>query len=171
MQTERPRANPGRGVALIATAVVIGLFVLRNGFGTTAASDADDDSTSPPETAAATTPAGGGDTTATTVAAARPPSEVTVLVANASGVTGAAASQSERLTDGGYQTLEPDDAPEREDVTRVLFAAGFEREAATLAESIGAPANAIGAMPNPPPVELQGAQILVLLGPDLAERL
>ena len=34
METERPtaRSSPARGVALIATAVVLGLFIVRNGF-------------------------------------------------------------------------------------------------------------------------------------------
>jgi hypothetical protein len=27
------RANPARGLALIATAVIVGIFLLRNGFG------------------------------------------------------------------------------------------------------------------------------------------
>ncbi len=169
METERPttRSNPARGVALIATAVVLGLFIVRNGFDTPSSAAAGTPAT---EAATATTaPAGGGGATSTTAApAARPPAQVSVLVANASGVSGAAGELTASLASQGYQTVPETNAPNSVGATQVLFTSGFDAEAAALAQAIHAPANAVAAVPDPPPVELGGAQILVLLGPDLA---
>ena len=176
--TERPptahrparSASPVRGVVLVAVAVVIGFFVLR-ALDDTGAGPADV-ATSP----GATEPAaeggeGGGDPAPDTTAApeARPPSEVVVLVANASGVQGAAGAQSAELQGGGYQVAPETNAPNQVQTTQILPVEGWEAEAAVLAAMIGAPEDAVQAMPDPPPVEdLAGANVLVLLGPDLA---
>ena len=50
----------------------------------------------------------------------------------------------------------------------MLATAGYEADAAALAAAIGVPAESVTAMPDPPPLDLTGAQILVMLGPDLA---
>ena len=44
----------------------------------------------------------------------------------------------------------------------------LEEARAVLAADIGAPEGAAQPMPDPPPVDLSGAHLLVLLGPDLA---
>lgn len=198
MQTERPpaRSSPARGVALIATAVIIGLFVLRNGFEDRSADTAEVASEAPAEDTDAGADAGdaggdaapeqaeeeappaeegdgdggddGGDGQAQEPPPPRQPQEVTVLVANASGVDGAAGTLTENLAGGGYQTLEATNAPESSETTQVLFAEGFNREAEIVAQNISAPADGVTPMPAPPPVELQGAQVLVVLGLDLA---
>ena len=170
METERPtaRSNPARGVALIATAVVLGLFIVRNGFDT--ASSADDGTPTTEAASGTTTPAGGEGATTTTAAgpAALSPSEVTVLVANASGVSGAAGELTATLASQQFQTVPETNAPNSVGATQVLFTSGFDADAPAVATAIGAPAESVAPMPNPPPVELGGAQILVLLGPDLA---
>jgi len=89
--TERPTGpsrnqSPARGVVLVAVAVVLGFFVLRAMNNTSAPV-----STATGSATTVTTAAGGGagKTTGTTAGAAmRPPSQVTVVVANASGVKG-----------------------------------------------------------------------------------
>lgn len=170
MDVDRPRrTSPARGVALIATAVIIGLFVLRNGFETKDAGDV-----APvvvDETTATTAPGTPGTdaTTGTTAAPApRPPAEVTVLVANTTGVGGAAGGLSENLTGQGYVTAAPTDAQPALQTTQVLFVEGFEAEAQAVAAAVGAPAETVAAMPNPAPVpDLAGAQVLVMLGSDL----
>ena len=91
--TERPPTGPTRGgqspvrgVVLVCVAVVIGFFVLRAMDNTSA-----DVATTGPKSATTTTAAGGAaGTTGTTAAKAQahPPAQVTVLVANASGVGG-----------------------------------------------------------------------------------
>jgi hypothetical protein len=156
-------------VALIATAVVLGLFIVRNGFDTPSSAD-DGTPTTEAGGGTGTTAQGGEGATSTTAAApaAHPPAEVTVLVANASGVSGAAGEMTATLASQQYQTVPETNAPNSVGATQVLFTSGFDADGAAVAAAIGAPAGAVAPMPNPPPVELSGAQILVLLGPDLA---
>jgi hypothetical protein len=169
--TERPPAGPTRGsspmrgVVLVAVAVVLGFFVLRaiedTGGGPTAEEiEAAADTTSSSEDAA--------DSTDTTAPAARPTAEVVVLVANASGVQGAAAAQSEAIARGGYQVLPAANAPSEVEATQVMATAGYEADAAALAAAIGARPDSVVPMPDPPPLDVTGAHVLVMLGPDLA---
>jgi hypothetical protein len=171
--TERPPTGPARGtspvrgVVLVAVAVVLGFFILR------AIDDTGDGSAIADfELADGGGTTEGGETpppSDTTAPAPRPPGEVIVLVANASGVQGAATAQSESIASGGYQILPAGNAPDAVEATQVLPIAGFEAEAAALATAIGAPEGAVQPMPDPPPVDdLAGANVLVLLGPDLA---
>jgi hypothetical protein len=170
--TERPptgptRANsPVRGVVLVAVAVVLGFFVLR------AIDDTGGAPGVPDETAATTgEEAAEGETPESTEAAApqpRPVGEVTVLVANGSGVSGAAAQQTELLAGAGYVTLEGTNAPAELAATEVLVVPGYEADGAALAAAINAPPESVKAMPDPPPLDPGEAQILVMLGPDLA---
>lgn len=160
-------ASPVRGVVLVAVAVVLGFFVLRAIDDTGAGPSVDDvettdggqaesgDSTTPPESDTTTVPP-------------RPPGEIVVLVANGSGVSGAAAAQTEAIQGGGYQVATPGNYEAGVDTTQVLAVEGYEAEAAVLAAAIAAPEGAVQPMPEPPPVELAGAHLLVLLGPDLA---
>lgn len=170
--TERPPTGPARGtspvrgVVLVAVAVVLGFFILR----------AIDDTGGGPavseETAATTgeeaTEGEAPDATEPAAPEPRPPGEVVVLVANASGVSGAAGEQATSIQGGGYQILEATNAPETLEATQVLPVAGFEAEAAALAAQIGAPPEAVKPMPEEPPVALANANVLVLLGTDLA---
>jgi hypothetical protein len=169
--TERPptgptRPSPVRGVVLVAVAAVLGFFLLRaiddSGSGIVVETD-----TSTSEDAGATTPES-SDTTAPPI---RPQSEVIVIVANASGVSGAARTQTDRMTAASYQAVEPSNAPEGMELTNteILPSAGFEQEAARLATELGLPPESVKPMTDPPPVDLAGANILVLLGTDLAE--
>ena len=170
--TERPPtgpargASPVRGVVLVAVAVILGFFLLR------AIDDTGGGPTVGDETAATTgDDAGTGETPAATepeTPAARPPGEVVVLVANASGVSGAAGGQTTSIQGGGYQTLEATNAAETVATTVVHPVAGYEAEAAALAAQIGAPPESVQPMPEPPPVDLATANVLVLLGTDLA---
>lgn len=179
MQTERPpteepstRSNPARGIVLLAAAVVLGLFLLRAlddsstsddiaaTTGTTATNGEGTDTTAAED---------GGDTT-TTAAPLRQPAEIVVRVANVSGVSGAAGAKTEQLAAAGYQTVEATNGPEGQqlDATQVLFVDGFEGEAGALAEALGAPADGVAAMPAQPPADPGGAQLVVMLGTDLA---
>lgn len=166
------RANPARGLALIATAVIIGLFLLRNWDGSSAggtelvADEADGAAATPGGDGAASGDPGAQ--TTTTAAAARPPGEVTVRVLNATSVVGAAGTMSDTLVQGNYKTVEPDDAGQMLDTTKILFAAGYEREAADLARAISSPAESLEALADPPQVDPTGANLVVLLGKDLA---
>jgi hypothetical protein len=161
-------------VALIATAVAIGLLVLRNGFDQPDSGGAEVTVTTPSGDAAADGDAGEGDgdgATATTAPpVTRPASEISVLVANASGVQGAAGDLTDSIANGGYVTTEPANAPAEVPATQVFFAPGFDADAVALADQIGVPAAQVAPLADPPPLDVGTAQILILLGPDLASR-
>jgi hypothetical protein len=166
------RANPARGLALIATAVIIGLFLLRNWDGPASGTEAPSEQTQGDKSTGAEGNGdgdgqGSGNSTATTVAA-RPPSEITVRVLNATDVGGAAKRMSTTLEENKYKTVKPDDAGTKSDTTQILFAAGYEREAQELAGAINSPATGIVALANPPQFQPEGAQLVVVLGKDLA---
>lgn len=168
-----PTANPARGAALVVVAVVIGLFLLRNGLDTSEAvtstrgtdrssSDGTDDSGTD-----------GTDGTTTTTVPARQPAEVPTIVLNDSGVAGAAGKYSQALAAAGYQLTNPEganaDAPGDAATTIVYFAPGFETDAAAVATVIGA-AEAIVPLPLPttPPGPIASASVVVVIGTDLA---
>lgn len=165
------RANPARGLALIATAVIIGLFLLRNWDGPASGTEAPSEQTQGDKSTGAEGSNGNGqssgNSTATTVAA-RPPSDITVRVLNGTDVGGAAKRMSQTLEENKYKTVKPDDAGTKSDTTQVLFAAGYQREAQELAEAIKSPPSDIVALANPPQFPPEGAQLVVVLGKDLA---
>lgn len=168
-----------RGVVLIIVAVLIGVVLLnatdepfttaddRTDEGGTAVGDDDE------ATIGDSLPEGGEptDTTpSTAVAAARPAAEVTVLVANGSGVGGIAGTFTERLATAGYLTAEPTNVAGGGTVpaSAVYFTEGFEAEAQALAATLS-PVPAVSALPEPAPVaDLREAQVLLVVGPDLA---
>jgi hypothetical protein len=165
------RANPARGVALICTALVVGIFLLRNGFGDQGVPAVTADTTAvtqPGDGGAATPPEGGGTTTPPDQAPLKQPKDLTVRVANAAGVNGAAANWTDTITQAGYKTVEATNFSPNRDTTAVLYQAGFDREAVELARAIGAPLDGTVALSEPPQVDPGGANLVVLLGTDLA---
>jgi len=172
---EQPPAQPAqgsvaRGVVLVVVAVVIGLVLLRDddsgttqvAVGTDGAGEVDDTADPGDDTGDDAT------STTTTTAAPRPPSEVKVLVANGSGTDGAAGGATDALEALGYVTGTPANA-ERVPATVIYFTDGYQPEAEALAEAIGAAAATVTPMPAVAPVDdLQLANILVVIGPDLA---
>jgi len=168
----QPTANPARGVALVVVAVVIGLLLLRNGLDTSEAITSS--SGGKPSSGGTTdgTPDGSGETTTTEAPAVRPPAEVPTIVLNDSGVNGAAGRYSASLASLGYQLTNPDgvtaDRPGDAPTTQLYFAPGFEAEAAAVAAAIGAPAIVPEALPTVPPGQIAGANVVVVLGTDLA---
>jgi hypothetical protein len=170
--TERPqtgptRPSPVRGVVLVAVAAVLGFFLLRAIDDSGSGIVVETDNPSGAEASDTTAPAS-SDTTAVPI---RPQAEVTVIVANASGVQGAAATQTDRLAMGGYLTAAAANAPEGMELstTEILPAAGYEQEAARMATELGLGADSVKPMTDPPPVDMAGANILVLLGTDIAQ--
>jgi hypothetical protein len=172
MQTiQRPPTGPSRGqspvrgVVLVAVAVIIGIFVLRAMDNTGA------DVGSVATNSTGTTAAGGeGGPTETTAPPVRTPAEVIVVVANASGVSGAAATKTTQLQAAGYQTVDATNAPAdmELDKTQVMPTPGFEAEAAKLAGELGLQPDSVQPLTDPPPVDLAGANILVLMGTDIS---
>ena len=111
-----------------------------------------------------------GRTTTTTTTPARAPRDVKVIAANGTTVRGAAARVTTSLKNAGYNALAPLQA-KAATASAVYYTPMYEREAAKVAESLGLPTAAAEPLPTPSPVtDLRGANILVIIGPDLAER-
>ncbi len=173
-----PSANPARGAALVVVAVVIGLFLLRNGLDTSEAvtttrSERGSDSTDATDDGSDEgTDDGTGGTTSSTLAG-RPPGEVPTIVLNGTGLAGTAKKYSDALLAAGYQLTNPDGANDDAEtdvaVTLVYFAPEFEADAAAVALAIGAPATVVPQpLPTTPPGPIAGASVVVVIGLDLA---
>ena len=131
-----------------------------------------------------TTPPPTSTSTTTTVAAPTTPPPTTfplitqggvVIVANASGIDGAAAALTSTLGGLGFQTVKATNAAGYErslDATKVYFSGADSYPTAySLAQMLGGVA--VAAMPTPPPIlnaleGLRGANVIVMLGHDLA---
>lgn len=167
-----PTANPARGAALVVVAVVIGLFLLREGLDSSEAVTADPSDQGSDSSDAGDGSDEGDDGTTTTTVATRPPGEVPTIVLNDSGIAGAAGIYSDALLAVGYQLTNPDganaDTEGNAATTIVHFAPGFEAEAAAVAAAIGAPDLVPSALPTTPPGPIAGASVVVVLGTDLA---
>ena len=147
---------------LVAAAVVVGLVLIRNGLDTSEIA-----STSGDGGGRATT----SSTSTSTTRAVRPPSQVTVIVANGSGIDGAASRLTTTLKGKGYNAAEPTNARQNVSTTSVYFVTGYKAEAQAVAVAFGAPGSSVKAMPTPAPItNLAGAQVLVVVGPDLAPK-
>lgn len=157
-----PQGSAVKGIILVVVAVVIGIVLLQDDGASTAQVSVGADDAPADSSADSTT------TSSTTTTAPRAPAEVKVLVANGSGVNGAAGSQTEELEALGYVTANPTDA-ERVTSSVVYFTEGYQAEAQVLAEAIGAAEGAVTPLPTPAPVsDMQLSNVLVVLGPDLA---
>ena len=158
-----PQGSPVKGAILVVVAVVIGLLLRRDDSSSTAqvAVGAEDDPAVVDESDTTSS-------TTSTTAAPRPPADVKVLVANGSGVNGAAGAQTTELEALGYVTASPTDA-ERVTATVVYFTDTYQPEAEALATAIGADPAAVAPLPTPAPVgDTQLSNLIVVLGPDLA---
>ena len=168
-----PTVNPARGAALVVVAVLLGLVLLRNGI------DTSEVVTSTPDDSGEETDAGSdegtdegatdeGDETPTTVAV-RAPAEVSVIVLNGTSVAGTAGKYSDAVASAGYQMLEPGNATSQTPTTLVYFVEGYEAEAAAVATAAGVPATVSPVpLPEPPPGEVAGANVVVVVGTDIA---
>jgi hypothetical protein len=158
-----------RGAGLLAVAVVLGIVLLQafdNG--------ADPFATSVRAGAPKKKATGGATTTVapTTTVAVRPPSEVKVLPANGSGVAGAGTRTGTLLKSAGYNVLAATNTIKSVTVSAVEFAPGYQPEAAAIATALSLPPTSVEPIPTPAPVsDTRGANVLVLVGPDLVARL
>jgi hypothetical protein len=149
-----------RGVLVVVVAALLGILILKNGFDSGATVNTGTSPGTSTTTAAPTTTAAA---TTTTVNKA----SFTVLVANASGTSGAAKRLSDKMASDGYTMAEPTTATSKSDTTVVYFLSGYDAAAADVASylNVGAPQP----MPDPKPVSNLGqAQVLVIEGRDIA---
>ena len=157
----------GRGIALLIVAVVIGVLVLHSVSRTASAPSTQEAAT----TVTTSGQAGGGGRHTTTTLPVRSPGQVVTLVANATHVSGAAGRVNTVLQKAGYNVLSPTNATSTVTASVVYFASGFDREAVALANSLSLGPSTVQPMPAQPPVgDLRGANVLVVVGPDLANQ-
>lgn len=159
----------GRGAALLAVAVVIGIVLLNaadNEPSRQLSAGGDASTTTVPEEKTTTVPS------TTSTLPSRAPKDVKVLSANGTDVKGAARRATDVLRAAGFNVLAPVDLGKDVTVSAVYFTAGFEREALSVATSIGLGAAVVKPMPTPPPLaDTRGANVVVVGGPEAAARL
>jgi hypothetical protein len=170
MSTTRPPAgaprpapaSPAKGIAVVVIAVVIGVIILWRVPRSGGAGDSSSAKTTT-TTASSTTVA---ETTTTAVPSM---TGVNILVVNAAGVAGAAGKVSNLLKAGGLVLLPPGNAVQSgANQSTVYYADGFQSQANRVAQLLGLPA-AVGPI-DPALIKggAQGAQVVVMVGKDLA---
>lgn len=156
----------GRTLVVLALFVVVTVVLLGQVHPTTTVVPAAGApaTTAPPGSPSTTsTPAGNG--TATTT----PPGKVPVLVANGSGVTGAAGLISTRLQTAGWEVLPPVNASSNVGTSTVYYVSGHQASADGVAASLGLTSSAVRPYASSVPVSAIGtAVVVVVAGPDLA---
>jgi len=157
-----------RGVALIVAAVLVGILLLRSTDHTPAVTAS---TTSNHHAAATTTTTAGrssGTTSTTTSSRQHDPAQVAVLVANGSGVKGAASRVGQTLAAANYQIKTPTNTKAAASGSVVYYTPGFDADAKAIARLL-TPQPAVQAMPATLPVpDLAKANILVVVAADLA---
>lgn len=151
---------------MLAVAVALGIILLQAA-----------DGAPPGQEVTAGRDGGGAATTTTTAAEAatttlplRPPPQVKVLVVNGAGVAKAASNTGALLEPHGYNLLAPVDGVAT-DASSVFYAEGFQREAVEVAKSLELAEDRALPMSDPPPVgNLREANVVVHVGPELAQR-
>ena len=160
------------GIVLIAVAVLIGVVLLAKGFSqedglVSTAAPADERTTTTTQAAALPGDSGTEEETTTTTAAANAPANVSVLVANGSGKSGVAGTNADKLKTKGFTKVDTANASTTAKST-VYYASGAQADAQAVATALGLDPAAVAAMPSPPPVDLKGATVLVVVGSDKA---
>jgi hypothetical protein len=166
-----PIAANGRGILLLLVAFVIGVAILRSTDpgGSSSGAAAGSETT--------TTKAGRSSTTelpVTTTLPARPAAEVKVLPVNGSGIAGIGGKAGDQLRAAGYaNTLaavnSTSDSPASS--STIEFAAGAEADALAIAKLLGVQPSAVKPLDAPPVEDTRGAEVVVLIGGDIAAAL
>jgi len=153
-----------RGLALIVVAVLLGVVLLRSTDHTTPFTAT---ATGDEKTTTTTAPDQKG-TSTTEAPKAHDPSQVSILVANGSGTTGAASRIAGSLAASNYVLKTSTNTKTPASASVVYYAAGYEADARAIAKLL-TPQPGVEAMPAALPVaDLAGAQILVIVAADLA---
>jgi LytR cell envelope-related transcriptional attenuator len=155
-----------RALVLLLVFVVLAMVALGKVHGGTTTPSAAATTTVPPAASTTTAPHGAATTTTSTT---HPPGSVPVLVANATGVSGAAANVSNQLQAVGWSMLPPVNASARVTSSHVYYVAGREQQAASVASALHLPSTAVAPYTTAAPISSIGtAEVVVAVGPDLA---
>ncbi|HWC12246.1 MAG TPA: LytR C-terminal domain-containing protein, partial [Acidimicrobiales bacterium] len=160
--SDAPGGNTTRGIVLLAVAVALGILILnRTDEGVSTGDVRIETPTTAEDTTTVPSPP-------TTLRPLRSAADVKVLAANGSKVSGLARRTADQLKAKGYtNTLAPTDTTRDVEATSVEFAADFEPEARAVAEALGLPPTVVKPLDSPPVADTRGADVVVLIGPDL----
>ena len=163
----------GRGIILIAIAVLVGVVLLGKGLDDSTPRVSTDESSASDTDDSSDDEGGEGEGTGDTVSSPVDPSTINVVVANGSGVSGAAGQISESLAALGYPPPLATDAFAEADtpLDTVYYATNPDSsaQAQQVAADLGLPDSSVlpypaeGATP-PAPADIGLAQVLVVLG-------
>lgn len=156
--------RPALGLLVLGAAVVLGVVLLPSA---TRPPLAVASSSSPPTTTTTTAPAA-PTTTTTTV----PPGTVHVLVANGTTVPHGAGSVTSYLSSKGFGTLPAVDATDTHLSSSTVYVVNNADpvEGQEVASVLGLPAADVVTSGTPPVASVAGATVVVVLGPQLANR-
>jgi hypothetical protein len=158
--------NSARGIILLVVVLVLGIFILNKSQSGGTAPTSVSAGTRTTTTKAAK--GKGATTTTPSTRAIRQPAAIKVLPANGSGVSGLGSKVGDRLTAAGYNSLAPANATGQITASIVEFAPGFDLESLFVAQALGLPATSVKPLAADIPVtDTKGADIVVLVGPDL----
>ena len=159
-----PPPGPGSSLPIGRTAIVLILFVIVTAVLVEQLHPTSSSTTA--TTTHGTTATKGKSTTSTTTP---PPASVGVLVANGSNVAGAATKVATELKANGWNTLTAVDTTASVASSTVYYAPGYMASATSIATSLAVPTSAVQPLSTSVPVAtVTGADVLVVVGPDIA---
>lgn len=162
-------SHAGRGLALVIVAVVVGILLLPSATRAPLAASANTAATTPPTTAAAGGHHGHSSTTTTTTTVAL--SGIHVLVANATETNGVAGAVTSFLGSKGFATLTAVNALLKVTASEIYTVGGATADTRTVTAALGLPPTSIEPAAAAAPVSsVAGANVVVIVGPDLAAR-
>jgi hypothetical protein len=157
------RISLGKALALLVVAVVVGVLCLQVGARPTV--DTGASSSGPTTTTTVPRP-----TTSTTTTTTAPNASVKVVVANGGTVNGAAAFFTTKLHADGWSTLTPTNATPVT-ASAVYYAAGQQQPAEAIATKLGLASTVVHPIATvTPAVGITGADVVLIVGPDLSSQ-
>jgi hypothetical protein len=166
------RARAGLGVAIVIVAVVVGVLLLPSATRAPLAASASTSATTTVPTTGGSTQGHHHSSTTTSTSTTVPPSAIHVLVANATLTNGVAGAVTTFLGSKGFATLTATNALLKATASEIFTVGGTTAaEVHSVAVALNLPATAIEPAASAAPVaSTTGANVVVIVGPDLATR-
>ncbi|MHB1446492.1 MAG: LytR C-terminal domain-containing protein, partial [Acidimicrobiales bacterium] len=96
---------------------------------------------------------------------------VRVVGANGTSTSGAAGKLASKLRAGGYDTLAPTNTTSPANASAVYYAPGYQGDADAVASASGLTSSAVQPVSSSVPVAVGSADVVVIIGPDIAANL
>jgi hypothetical protein len=165
------RARAGLGLAIVILAVVIGVLLLPSATRAPLAASASTSATTTVPTTGGSTHGHGHSSTSTTTSTTVLPSTIHVLVANATSTNGVAGAVTSFLASKGFATLTATNALLKVTASEIFTVGGATADVHAVAVALNLPATSIEPAASAAPVtSTTGANVVVIVGPDLVTR-